>query len=154
MKRSNLVGRSDQDLWAQVGEVPRLAQVELPIDTSQIAAGQGGRTTKSAGRLNLRAVADVLEGYGLDPIEEVAKVLTGRKQLRDKQGKVVIDEATGQPVTEPLVDGDVRLRTLLELAQYSRPKLKAVEVTNKGPELTDEQIDARLKALMDREGKR
>jgi len=117
-----------------------------------INAGQGGRTTKSAARLNFRAVADVLEGYNLDPIEEVAKVLMKEEPLLDKLGKLVVDEF-GNPVMKPALDTDTRLRALLEMAQYSRPKLKAVEITNKAPELSDEQIDMRLKALLDRRAK-
>lgn len=150
---TNVLGRKENDLREQVGDVPRLAEVPTPFDADyspQIAAGQGGRTTKSRGRLNLRAVADVLETYGLDPIEEVAKVLVKEEPLLDSKGNAVINQATGEPMMKPALPADVRLRTLMELAQYSRPKLKAVEITQKAPELTDAQIDMRLKALMDK----
>lgn len=156
MSGGTIVGRGDADLREQVGDVPRMAAVPDPYGTPyapQIAAGQGGRTTKSLGRLNLRAVADVLETYGLDPIEEVAKILVKEEPLLDRQGNAVINQATGAPMMKPALPSDVHLRTLLELAQYSRPKLKAVEITQKAPELTDDQVEKRLAALLDRRKK-
>jgi hypothetical protein len=151
-----IAGLSRGELREQVGDVPRMAAVPSPFgqeEGRQVTAGQGGRSGKNSGRLNLRAVADVLETYGLDPIEEVAKTLVKTKPLVDRDGKPVIDPETGEIIQVPVLDGDTRLRTLLELAQYSRPKLKAVEVTNKTPELTEEQVEARLKALLERQAK-
>jgi hypothetical protein len=150
-----VAGRTSADFLDQVGDVPRMAAVPQPYGyqtPGYINAGQGGRTTKSAARLNMRAVADVLEGYDLDPIEEVAKVLVKEEPLLDKSGKPVLDE-NGHPVMKPALDTDTRLRALLELAQYSRPKLKSVEVSSKPPELSDEQIDMRLAALLERRAK-
>lgn len=118
--------------------------------TAQISHGPGGRASRS-GKLNLRAVADVLETYGLDPIEEIAKAIVAQEPVV-QGGQPVLDQ-DGKPLMKPVLNGDVRLRSLLELAQYSRPKLKAVEVTTKAPELTDEQIDRRLEALITRTGK-
>ncbi len=116
----------------------------------QIGHGQGGRASRS-GKLNLRAVADVLESYGLDPIEEIAKVIVAQEPVV-QGGQPVLDK-DGKPLMKPVLGADVRLRSLLELAQYSRPKLKAIEVTTKAPELTDDQIDRRLEALMARTAK-
>ena len=45
---------------------------------------------------------------------------------------------------------DTKVRLLTELAQYTRPKLKSVEVVNKTPELSDDQIERRLQALMNK----
>ena len=59
----------------------------------------------------------------------------------------------GTPRMKPVLDTQTFLKAAMELANYSRPKLKAVEVTNKTPELTDEQIDRRLEALITRVGK-
>jgi len=149
---NDALGRTRADFAQMAGEVPELAQAaQLWQGTPQVGAGQGGKTTKSAARLNLRAVADVLERYGLDPIEEVAKVLTESRPLLDRAGNAVLDPETGAPQMVPQVDGEVRLRTLLELAQYTRAKLKATEVTIKTPELSDAQIDARLQALLNRQ---
>lgn len=149
---SPVAGRTDADFREQVGDVPRMAAVPQPYGyqiPAQITAGQGGRTTKSAARLNLRAVADVLETYGLDPVEEVAKILVKTEPVLDSHGRPVLGE-DGQPLTRPALPQDVRVRTLLELAQYSRPKLKSVEVTQKPAELSDDDVDARLSALLER----
>lgn len=116
----------------------------------QIGHGPGGRASRS-GKLNLRAVSDVLEGYGLDPVEELAKVLTTKEPLRARDGSTVKDEH-GNDVMKPMVDMDTRVKLLTELAQYTRPKLKSVEVVSKGPDLTDEQIDRRLEALLAKSG--
>lgn len=146
--------RRNDDFRELVGDVPRMANmwgvstIHGNHDPSQIAHGPGGRASRS-GRLNLRAVSDVLEGYGLDPIEELAKVLTTREPQRARDGSVVKDDK-GNPILKPVVDMDTRVKLLTELAQYTRPKLKSVEVVNKGPELTDDQIERRLQALLDR----
>jgi hypothetical protein len=117
-----------------------------PGPSQQIGRGPGGRANTRGG-LNMRAVTEVLESYGLDPIEELAKVITAVEAVR-VNGQPVIDPETGKVLEKPVLPVDLRTKTLLELAQYSRPKLKAVEVTLKPPELTDEQIDRRLQALM------
>lgn len=141
----------------QAGEQPQgYARVDTfdptaaPPSKQQIGHGPGGRAagTRSKG-LNARAVADVLESYGLDPVEEIAKILQARKPVLDREGKPVLDEL-GNPQMVSTIADDLRLRTLNELAQYTRPKLKAVEVTVKAPELTDEQIDRRLEGLLRR----
>lgn len=121
-----------------------------PVDTAQIKRGQGGRAApeRKAG-LNLRAVADVLESYGLDPIEEVAKAVMAKEPVV-VNGQPVMDPDTGKVIEKHLLPIDLRVKTLIELAQYSRPKLKAVEVTVKPPELTDEQIERRLQGLLSR----
>lgn len=155
-----------------VGDVPRLVTSpynSLPMPgaadrNKDVWRGPGGRASRN-GRLNLRAVADVLESYGLDPLEEIAKALTNREPVLDENGEPVTDEhgnvqlrrrrirdRNGELVEAPeMAEGD-KLKTLVELAQYSRPKLKAVEVRNTEPELTDEQIDRRLEALMTKQG--
>lgn len=146
--------RRNASLADTLGDVPTMPSMwnydpaHETESKSQIAHGQGGRASRS-GKLNLRAVSDVLEGYGLDPIEELAKVLTTQEPHRARDGSIVKDE-NGQPILKPVVDMDTKVKLLTELAQYTRPKLKSVEVVNKGPELTDEQIDRRLEALMAR----
>lgn len=136
-----------------VGDAPRVPSMydvddyHTPSHSSQTAR-RGSRSD----RLNLRAVSDVLEGYGLDPIEELAKVLTAKDVKRARDGSPVLD-GDGKPLTEPVLDMDTRVKLLTELAQYTRPKLKSVEVVNKTPELTDEQIDRRLQALVERNKK-
>ena len=132
------------------GDVPRM-QSMWEVDEMH-PAGQGSQTARRgsrSSRLNLRAVSDVLEGYGLDPIEELAKVLVKEEPLLSRDGAKLVD-ADGKQMMKPLLDIDTRVKLLTELAQYTRPKLKSVEVVNRGPELTDEQIDRRLQALLER----
>ena len=132
------------------GDVPRV-QSMWDIDEYH-TPGQGSQTARRGSRserLNLRAVSDVLENYGLDPIEELAKVLVKEEPARSRDGTPIVDE-NGKPMMKPTLDIDTRVKLLSELAQYTRPKLKSVEVVNRGPELTDEQIDRRLQALLER----
>jgi hypothetical protein len=105
------------------------------------------------GRINLKAVAEALIDEGLDPATEIARVLKGRPVL-DDDGNEVIDPVTGQPVVEHLIDPDVRLRTLNSLLEFTQPKLKAIEVKMSGAlELSSEQLDQRLDALIARAAK-
>lgn len=106
----------------------------------------GGRTSPSNGRLNLRGVVEVLQEFGLDPTAELARVLTGSKPLLDRSGEPVLDK-DGQPQFVPLIDIEMKTKVLLELQQYVHPKLKSIEVVVKKAELSEEQIDQRIKAL-------
>jgi hypothetical protein len=121
--------------------------------TTQIAHGPGGRAARGRAGMNLAAVGEVLARYGLDPADRLGEILTRKEKVIDRNGNVVIDAETGEPVTRPALDTDTEARLLTELLQYTRPKLKAIEVTVKEPELTDEQIERRLEALMAREAK-
>jgi hypothetical protein len=131
---SDIENRRRQGFAELAGDVPRESRPE--VDGFEHMYEPQIRRPNRQGKLNLRAVVDVLDSYGLDPIEELAKVL--------------VDKATGQPVMKPKLDIETHVKLLTELAQYTRPKLKAVEITNKTPELSDEQIERRLQALMDR----
>lgn len=151
--------RGRETLYHTVGDVPRLATLAdtdpLSQDgsVSQIRHGPGGRAARGRAGLNLAAVGEVLARYGLDPAERLGEILTRRTTVVDREGNVVIDAETGKPLTRPALDPDTEAKLLTELLQYTRPKLKAIEVTVKEPELTDEQIERRLKALMAREAK-
>lgn len=87
------------------------------------------RSAKQPGRINLRAVSEVLAARGLDPTEEIVKLLLPR------------EGADGKPVID--LDPDVRARMWNELLQYTQPKLKSVEVKAKGSlavfDVTDDQ---------------
>lgn len=72
---------------------------------------QAQRNTITAPGINLRAVAEVLVSYGLDPTVEFVKVLQ----------------------IEGALEPEVRARMLLEVMQYVHPKLKSVEVTQDKP---------------------
>lgn len=132
------------------GDYPKMTKVSdqvLPPDTQEI---DRRKSLEKIGRVNLKAVGDVLSRYGMDPAEELAKILVKRKPVLDGKGNQVFDPETKEPLTEPVLATDLLLRTHLELLRYTRPQLKAVEVTMKEPELTEEQVKARIKALVAR----
>lgn len=62
--------------------------------------------SKSRGRLNLRAVAEVLAEHGLDPTVELVKIIESDK-----------------------LDPEVRAKLLTTLLEYVHPKKKSVEIT-------------------------
>lgn len=95
--------------------------------------------------VNLKDVAAVLESYGLDPIAEIAGILVPHDVVGED------GEIEGQGYQ---LDAKERVKALLELTQYVRPKLKAVEVTMKEPELTDDQVQTRVQALLTKALKR
>lgn len=137
------------------GDVPRLASVGAldPVmgrEGRQVAHGPGGRAAPpGSGKLNARAVADVLASYGLDPAEELAKIMTTVEPVLDRAGQPVTGP-DGAPLMRPAIDAELRAKLAVSLLEYTRPKLKAIEVTVKEPELSDEQIDRRLQALLTR----
>ncbi len=91
------------------GAPPKLATSDdlqaAGADTHSVYDGR--RTAKSATRLNLRRVVEVLEDEGLDPVAELVKIVKNPTML------------------EP----DVRARFLNEMVQYYQPKIKAVEMS-------------------------
>jgi hypothetical protein len=89
--------------------------------------------------INLQDVGRVLASYGLDPIAEIAGILVPYDVV-DEDGEVA-----GQNYQ---LDAKERVKALLELTQYVRPKLKAVEVKVTGDELNEKQVDAKLQALL------
>lgn len=95
--------------------------------------------------VNLKDVAAVLASYGLDPAVEIAGILAPCDVVGEG------GEIEGQLYQ---LDARERVKALLELMQYVRPKLKAVEVTVKEPELTDDQVQARVQALLTKALKR
>lgn len=108
----------------------------------------GQKRDQVAAPFNLRAVAEVLVDYELDPIAEIAKVLMERKPLM-RNGVPVIDPETQKPVMVEQVTGLERGKLLVELAQYVRPKLKAVEMkVETKDDLTDEKLAERIGKLM------
>ncbi len=136
------------------GAPPKMATAE----DLQAAGPRTGRThavqTSGANKasrgltMNLKAVSEALLEEGLDPATEFARVLKGRPLL-DDNGNQVIDPQTGQPARAYDIDADVRVRMLSEILQYTQPKLKAVEVKLNGAlELSSEQLDQRLSALL------
>lgn len=136
--------RGDPPVLATVGSTSDRG-IGTDISTPWVTpdASSTGRRGKG---MNLRPVMEVLLEYGLDPAAELAKALTEMKPVTDRQGNPVLGD-DGKPLMQPVLDADARSRLHVELLQYTRPKLKAVEVTMKAPELTDEQVERRIAML-------
>lgn len=116
-------------------------------ETPQAGTQRGGvaKTTLRVGK-----VREVLERYGLDPTEEIVKVLRKVEPVRARDGSPVLDEK-GAPVYAPVVDDKTALTVLADLQQYVAPKLKAIEVVQRDerPRSVDE-IDAAILKLAER----
>lgn len=110
---------------------------------------KGKRTTanKSSSKFNLRGVIEVLAEHGLDPVAELSKTLMETRPQLDKKGEIVLD-SKGKQLMVPILDLETRTRALASLIEYVHPKLKSVEMTVKKAELTDEQVEQRLAALL------
>lgn len=76
------------------------------------------RSSRTPGRINLKAVSEALAERGLDPTEAIIDILRP------------IDPVTGEALPCKL-DPDVQARVLNELLQYTQPKLKSVEIKAK-----------------------
>ena len=134
------------------GAPPKLASPEDLEVVTQRGGYTNARRTSSGLRhplkINLMAVSEALVEEGLDPAVEFARILKGRP-LVDEDGNAVMDPVTGQQARRYDLDADVRVRMLSEILNYTQPKLKAIEVKMSGSlELTSEQLDQRLNALM------
>lgn len=116
------------------------------------SAGLRTVANRNASGFNLRGVAEVLAEAGLNPAEELVRVLKERRVVTDRNGNAILDEK-GEPVTEPTIDHTLRVKVLMEMQQFVAPKLKAVEVTVKEPDLTEEQIDQRIAALQEKQAR-
>jgi hypothetical protein len=91
--------------------------VETRVDHARKPHLPQNRSAKKPGRINLRAVSEVLQDRGLDPTEELVNIIAP------------LDE-NGEPKASEL-DAEVRARILNELLQYTQPKLKSVEIRAK-----------------------
>lgn len=111
---------------------------------------KGKRITPQSGksRFNLKGVIEVLTEHGLNPIAALAEQLQEKVPVYDRSGNPVLDGKTGEPLMKYSLDGHERARLLMAMTEYVHPKLKSVEMTVKKPELTDEQLNARLAALL------
>lgn len=120
-----------------------------------VAPGPGSKgkrtvANNSKSGFNLRGVIEVLTEHGLDPVAEISKTLMELVPVRDRDGRPVMDDK-GKPVMTNALPIDVRTKTLAALIEYVHPKLKSVEMTVKKTELTDDQINERLAALLERQ---
>jgi hypothetical protein len=111
--------------------------------------GAEGAKDPAKAPFNLKAVADALIEAELDPFVEIAAVIKARRPVFDREGKPVVDEATGQQVTEAVINGLDRAKILVELGQYIAPKLKAVEMKVEDKRtLSPEELDRRIAVLL------
>jgi hypothetical protein len=100
--------------------------------------------------VNLREVAEVLVSHGLDPTEEITKILMEQRPVRTRTGVQVLNE-DGTPMMEYVLDTETRLKTFLGLMEYVKPKLKSTELKVSGNlDLTADQLDARIAMLLNR----
>lgn len=83
----------------------RSSATDLANSGQQIGWHRSSDKSKKGGKINLRAVEEVLAEYGLDLTEEVAKVL--------KSGQL---------------DAGMQATVALKLMEYVRPKLKSVDI--------------------------
>lgn len=85
----------------------KMSATELADSGQQIGKKNAAR---KPGGINLRKVAEVLESYGMDPTEEILKVV-------------------------PELDADTKARVMLGLLEYVQPKLARTEHSgpNGGP---------------------
>ena len=102
---------------ATQGTLGRMVTAATPVKPKLHVSPQRTLVGKP-GRINLKAVAEVLAERGLDPTAEIIKILAP------------VDDATGERTTSQL-DPDVQARTWNELLQYTQPKLKSVEIKAK-----------------------
>lgn len=141
--------------WEQVGDVPQPARMGEVMDTEYGPAREIDRRRSAQSHnqrtVNLAPVAEVLLRYGLDPAEELARLLAERVPVLDSSGNPVLD-ADGKPMLRTMLSPADHGKLAAELLQYTRPKLKATEITVKPAELTDDQIDRRLEMLLAKQG--
>lgn len=135
-----------------IGDVPRLAaRPPWNTETAEITERHTQHAKRRGAHVALAPVADVLARYGFDPAEELARLLTEMVPVLDARGQPVIGE-DGKPVMRHVLPLDEHAKLTAELLQYTRPKLKSSEITVKPPDLTDDQLDRRIEALLKRAG--
>lgn len=137
------------------GAPPQLATVQDLMGANMPASGRIHQSRRSSAshaggvhRINLKAVAEALAEEGMDPTVEILRILKTKIPLTTRNGTQVLDDQQ-RPIMVDAIEPDVKLRTLNSILEYTQPKLKAVEMKVSGHlDLSDEQIDARLAALM------
>lgn len=89
------------------------------------------------GKINLKMVAEVLVAHGMDPTEEIVKILRPTDPVTGKR-----TNAEGKLIPS-LLPAEVQARILGDLLQYCQPKLKSVEISGsvgiERLDITDEQ---------------
>lgn len=93
-------GKSAQDEFKELHRPEKTDSNRVPLARSHVTARYG--------KINLRAVAEVLESKGLDPTVEIVRILQ--------------DPASNLSV-------DLKLKTLSTLMEYTHSKKKSVEIT-------------------------
>ena len=105
--------------------------------------------TQNKAGINLRSVAEVLDAHGLNPFEEVAKIMAKTRPVMDRNGDPVIDPDTLMPMHEHVLDDQTRARVALELGQYIKPKLKSIEMkVEDSRQMSEDEVEAKIARLM------
>jgi len=111
-----------------------------------------GAKDATPAKFNLRPVVEALEAYGLDPFMEIARSLTEKVQAFKRDGSPAIDPNTGEPIMVDNIGGLARAQLLMQLGEFTAPRLKAVEMKVKDERtLTAEQLDAKIAVLLKRD---
>jgi hypothetical protein len=113
------------------------------ISTKGKGERRSSNTSVNPTGFNMKAVLDVLSEHGLNPTEEIAKILKAQRPLMNPNGTPKLDD-DGNPIMVPVLDERTRLSALMSLQEFVAPKLKAVEMTQKEPPLSEDQLDARI----------
>lgn len=117
-----------------------------------VAPGPGAKgkrtvANRSASGFNIRGVLEVLAENFLDPVAELSRSLMETKPVTNRDGVPLLDK-DGKQMVEFILPLDIRTKTLAGLIEYVHPKLKSVEMNVKKAELSDEQVEQRLAALL------
>lgn len=120
---------------ATAGHIPGVTDkptrdFQLMVAARNNANANKSRNTKVA--FNLRAVSEALVDEGFDPAKRLIDVL--------KKGEL---------------EADIEARLLMQLLEFTQPKLKAVEVKiDPLATVTEEQMNARIQALLSKAKKK
>lgn len=95
------------------GTLDGFSCLRLGYPTRSLVTGRGSqlnrnRSLKKSAKINLKAVAEVLQSYDLDPTEEVIKLIQAGK-----------------------LEPDLCARLYMDLLEYVQPKLARTELTGK-----------------------
>lgn len=129
------------------------APITAQATSGDTTKGHGG--TKGNRSFKLGAVRDVLAAHGLDPTVEIARILAERRPVLYRKGELagqpMVDEDTGEVITEYVLDEETRLKTMTALIEYTAPKLKSIEHRIEDAPMTLDQLNTKIALLLSRD---